>query len=96
DINYITSILQAKSVLYLDEIQAALLEYRNIDISLATISRTLQRLAIANKQVTREALERDELHRATWQAAYGDIPAEYCVWLDESSVDDRTNQRTRG
>lgn len=46
--------------------------------------------------MTSEAVERNELLRATWQAAYGDIPAEYCVWLDESSVDDRTNQRTRG
>ena len=34
--------------------------------------------------------------RATWQAEYGDIPAEYFVWLDESSVDDKTNQRTGG
>ena len=27
---------------------------------------------------------------------YGDIPAEYFVWLDELSVDDKTNQRTDG
>jgi|SRR5882762_7888780 len=31
-----------------------------------------------------------------WQAEYGDIPAEYFVWLDESSVDDRTDQRNQG
>jgi len=84
-----------RPVLYLDEIQTALLEVRNVDVCLATISRTLQRLAIANKQVAPEAVERNELLRATWQAAHGDIPAEYCVWLDESSVDDRTNQQTR-
>ena len=41
-------------------------------------------------------MERNELLRATWQAAYGEIPAEYFVWLDESSVDNRTNQRTSG
>jgi hypothetical protein len=29
--------------------------------------------------------------RATWQAEYGDIPAEYFVQLDELSVDDKTN-----
>ena len=28
----------------------------------------------------------------TWQAEYGNIPAEYFVWLDEASVDDQTNQ----
>ena len=96
DTNYISSILQARPVLYLDEVQTTLFENRGVDVCLATISRTLQRLALANKQVTREAVERNELLRATWQAAHGDIPAEYCVWLDESSVDDRTNQRTRG
>jgi transposase len=96
DTTYITSILQARPVLYLDEVQTALLEVRNVDVCLATISRTLQRLAITNKQVAPEAVERNELLRATWQAAYGDIPAEYCIWLDESSVDNRTNQRTRG
>jgi hypothetical protein len=29
-------------------------------------------------------------------AAYADIPAEYCVWLDEATIDDLTNQRTTG
>ena len=33
---------------------------------------------------------------ATSQAEYGDIPAEYFVWLDEASVDDQTNQRRDG
>lgn len=96
DTDYIRSLLQAQPILYLDEIQAALLEYRDVDVSLATLSRTMQRLALSNKQITSEAVERNELLRATWQAAYGDIPAEYCVWLDEWSVDDRTNQRLRG
>ncbi len=34
--------------------------------------------------------------RATWQAEYGDIPAEYYVWLDESSVDNLVHQRRSG
>lgn len=96
DTTYILSILQAQPALYIDEVQAALLEYRNVEVSLATLSRTLHRLALSNKKITSEAVERNDLLRATWQAEYGDIPADYCVWLDESSVDDRTNQRTRG
>ena len=36
--------------------------------------------------------ERNELLHATWQAEFEDIPAEYCVWLDEVSIDDRMNQ----
>jgi hypothetical protein len=46
--------------------------------------------------VSNAALERNELLRAIWQAEYGDIPAECFVWLDESSVDDKTNQRLSG
>jgi len=53
-------------------------------------------MALTKKKVANAALERNELLRATWQAAYADIPANYCVWLDEASVDDLTNQRTAG
>ena len=96
DINYIYSILEANPGLYVDEIQQRLFEARNIDVSIATISRALRRLAMSNKKVAREALERDEVLRATWLAEYGDIPPESYLWLDESSVDDRTNQRCNG
>lgn len=65
-------------------------------MSIATISRSLRRLNYTHKQVSREALERNELLRATWQAKYGDIPKEHFVWLDESSVDDQTNLRSMG
>lgn len=96
DIDYISSLIQANPVFYLDEIQDRLLQYRNVEVSLATVSRALHHLALTHKKISSEASERDELLRATWQAAYADIPAEYCVWLDESSVDNRTNQRKSG
>lgn len=96
DITYITSLLQANPTLYLDEIQERLLEARGVEPSLSTLSRVLQRLDITHKRVAKSALERDELVRATWQAEYGDIPAESFVWLDESSIDNRTAQRTEG
>jgi hypothetical protein len=69
---------------------------RGIHVSIATISRAVRSLALSHKRVSKAASERNELLRATWQAEYGDIPADYFVWLDESSVDDRTNQRTHG
>lgn len=96
DIEYISSLLLANPSLYLDELQEQLANARNVDASIATLSRTLRRITISNKSVSNKAAERNELLRATWQAEYGDIPAEYFVWLDESSVDDRTNQRIRG
>lgn len=49
-----------------------------------------------NKAITKTAAERDKLVRAMWVAAHGHIPKENIVWLDESSVDDHTNQRRRG
>jgi transposase len=96
DLNYISSLLAANPCLYLDELQDRLATVRDTHVSVATISRAVRSLALTHKHVATAAIERNELLRATWQAAYGDIPADYFVWLDESSVDDRTNQRTHG
>jgi len=96
DLNFLTSVISAKPKVFLDELQEELLAYRDVEVSIPTISRALQQWEISNKAVSSAALERNELLRATWQAEYGDIPAEYCVWLDEASVDDFTNQRKNG
>ena len=96
DVNYIYSLLTANPTLYLDELQDQLYAVRNIHVSIATICRALRRLAITHKTVSAAALERNELLRATWQAAHGDIPMESFVWMDEAAVDDHTNQRSRG
>ena len=37
-------------------------------------------------------LERDELAWATWVAEYRGVPMHTCIWLDELSIDDCTNQ----
>lgn len=96
DIEYILSLLADNPTIYLDEIQAKLAANREVDVSLASISRTLRRLALSHKSVAKEAAERDELLRATWIATHGNIPMDHFVWLDESSVDDITNQRQKG
>nr|GAT48928.1 transposase domain-containing protein [Mycena chlorophos] len=96
DINFMLSLLAANPSLYLDELQTQLFEVRGVDVALATISRSLQRVETSKKKVVSEAAERNERLRATWKATHGDIPLEYMVWLDESSVDDRTNHRTVG
>lgn len=96
DLAFIESILQANPALYLDEIQDRLLCQRGVDVSVATISRAIRRMAISWKKISIAAAERNELLRAAWQCKYGDIPKEYFVWIDESSVDDTTNQRRYG
>lgn len=77
DMKFITSLIDAQLKIYLDEIQAELLDRRNVLVSIPTLSRAARQLAITHKKVANEALERNELLRATWQAAYADIPAEY-------------------
>jgi transposase len=96
DINYLQSLLNANPSLYLDELQAQLAEVLDVEVSLATISRALRHLALTQKSLSKEALEKDELLRATWQAAYGDMPSNFFFWLDESGVDDMTNQWRNG
>lgn len=94
DLTYITSVLDANPSV--DELQEKLLMSCDVEMSIVTLSRTLRRMAVTNKKVSKMAMERNEVLRATWQAAYGDIPKEYFVWLDESGVDNRTNQRGDG
>jgi transposase len=92
DIHYIHSILEANPTLYVDEIQQQLFEVWDVEVSIVTVFHALRRLAITHKHIAKEASERDELVWVTWQAEYGDISREAFVWLDESSIDDRTNQ----
>ena len=96
NLDFISSLVSTDPTLYLDKIQQHLSNTRNAEVSIATLSRTLRRLNYSHKQILREAMERNELLHATWQAKYGDIPKEYFVWLDESSVDNVTNQRIAG
>jgi len=65
DLNFIDSILFAEPGLYLDEIQDKLRTSRDVEISISTLSRTLSRLHMTNKCIAKEAIERDELLRAT-------------------------------
>lgn len=96
DVQHIVSLLQTNPTLYLDELSDRLFTDRGVDVSMSTISRILDRLSISHKATANEAAERDELLRATWQAAHAEIPKEYCVWLDESGVDNLTNHRDSG
>ncbi|KAH9957722.1 hypothetical protein BGW80DRAFT_1126005, partial [Lactifluus volemus] len=96
DLQYIQSILEARPTMYLNEIQGKLFQNREIVVSLATLSRTLRRLSLSSKAVSKEALERDELLRATWLAENGVAKPEELVFLDEAGVDDHTGERTRG
>jgi hypothetical protein len=84
--------LDAQPTLYLDEIQTRLSNDQGVDVSLATVSHALRHLALANKNVVKEALEWDDILRATWMADVGLYEANQFVFLDEAGVDDHTGE----
>jgi transposase len=96
DLNYLEGILCAEPGLFLDELQEKLRTVRDIEVSIATLSRTLSRLAITRKSIAKEAAERNEHLRATWQIAMAQYDTRQLVFVDESGVDDQTNFRKNG
>lgn len=96
DLAYISALLRAQPTLYLDEIHERLWAVRDIDVSIATVSRTLARLAITNKRVSREAVERDLELRAIWESYIGKEDPNNMIWLDEAGADRQTLQRLNG
>ena len=88
----------AKPSLYLDELQFYVLDAREKLIPISTLSRTLRKLQISNKSITKEASEQNNTLRATWQASLAEYlgdPSVF-VFLDESSVNRFTGQQTNG
>ncbi|KAI0311170.1 hypothetical protein OF83DRAFT_1042045, partial [Amylostereum chailletii] len=72
---------------FLDEIQDRLDQQLGIHVSLATVSRAVCGLALTHKHISKEAMERNDVLRAQWDAQWGDLPYDCMVWLDESGVD---------
>ncbi|KAF5355376.1 hypothetical protein D9757_014591 [Collybiopsis confluens] len=79
---YVLSILKDNPTLYLDEIQDMMWYNQSVNISISTLSRNLREMAMSHKKISYQALQQSQLLRATWLAAYADIPMDYMVWLD--------------
>ena len=60
DLEYLSAILDANPGLYLDEIQDKLATVKNLHVSIATVTRALQKLDLTHKSTTRAAAQRDE------------------------------------
>lgn len=93
---YISSILAAQPTLFIDEIRDRLEAARGTSVSLSTLSRTITRVGLSHKKISQEALERNDLLRASWQVRMGKYTSDQLVFIDESAVDDHTNQRAYG
>ncbi|KAF8625708.1 hypothetical protein AX17_006784 [Amanita inopinata Kibby_2008] len=91
-LGYISGLIDACPKIYLDEIQEELAINCGVIVSLASVSWALHCQALSHKNVLHAALEKNEELQLAWIAEHGDIPKEYFIWVDESSVDDCTNQ----
>lgn len=98
DISFIRSLIHCNGMLYLDEIQALLLERRNTSVSIPTLSRTLRRIQYTKKRVSARAIERNEVDRAVYMNTIAEIAPdpEMLMFTDESAKDERTSARRTG
>lgn len=97
DLSFLHEVTSTRPSIYLDELQYKLAAVRGVQVSLATISRTLARMGLTWKALSREANERNEDVRLLWEldmAQYMD--PEMFVFLDESAVDNNTVRRASG
>lgn len=82
--------------IYLDEIHEQLYELHDRDVSLATVWRTLRRLGITSKKLSRAAAERCAHARRAFAFEIGAEPPERIVAADESAVNLLTSYRENG
>jgi transposase len=83
--------------LFLEEIAEWLALYHDQPIHTSALHRTLRDLGLTYKALRIAAAERDEVAVAEWLLMVTtNYTAEQCIWLDESSKDDRTLARHFG
>ncbi|KAF9034957.1 hypothetical protein BDP27DRAFT_1176385, partial [Rhodocollybia butyracea] len=98
DEQYISSLIDHRPTIYLDEIQDALLSARWIHVSIPTLFRALQRLGLTRKVVDARAFERDEAMRHHYLLEIARIAPrpDMLVFIDETARNQRTSQRKYG
>lgn len=93
DVEFLLGTIQKAPDLYLDELQEMLAQSCGVEVSCATVWRTLQRAGFTMKKITRVAAERSSQKRLEYLARIGQYDASQLVFVDESSVDRRTTYR---
>ena len=98
DIKFIASLVGRRHTIYLNEIQTELYEHREISISVPTLCRTLQHLALTRKVVSAHALEQDDLCCSAFMNLIADeVPdSRMIMFIDEAARNWRTSQWSRG
>ncbi|KAJ6516553.1 hypothetical protein C8R47DRAFT_954146, partial [Mycena vitilis] len=85
-VDMMLGLLEHSPDMYLDEIQDQLSVLHGLDVSLSTITRTLRRLGMTSKKLSKPAAERCDESRRIFAFEVGQYPAEYLVTADEAAV----------
>ncbi|KAI0313042.1 hypothetical protein OF83DRAFT_1035350, partial [Amylostereum chailletii] len=82
---WISAYIKMRPTAFLDELQGRLRAARRVDVSLATLARTLRQMDLPRKRLSKAAAEWDEELRVLWEidmAEYND--PNLFVFIDES------------
>jgi transposase len=90
DSDYIVRPAKHKPTLFLAEYRGRLDQYRNLPASLSTLHRTFRRTRTSLKQVQKMAFERSAIKRAGYSGRISIYPADYLIFIDETSKYERT------
>ncbi|KAF7372044.1 Tc1-mariner class transposase [Mycena venus] len=84
--------------MYLDELQEKMLTQRGVDVSIATLLRTLRRLHFSRKCVSPRALQRNDTLRSAYWIRIADLVPDpnMLMFIDEAAKNDHTTTRQKG
>lgn len=88
--------LDGRPSAYLEEMQQFLYDYFDIECSLPTVWRALQKLHFSRKLATKRAREQSEPLRRVFRARMTQYKAEQIIAIDESACNERTGDRKYG
>jgi hypothetical protein len=98
DLKLIVALLRRRHCIYLDELQANILNIRGISLSQTSLMRTLHLLQYSRKHVSTRALERNDLMRSAFMNRIADeVPnPDMLIFTDEAARNRRASERTKG
>ncbi|KAE9386733.1 hypothetical protein BT96DRAFT_779583, partial [Gymnopus androsaceus JB14] len=98
NISYLSSLLDLRPCIYLDEIQAELERARRIHVSLQVLVRALRKLDLMRKTISVHALERNELERSHYMLRIAKLvpQPDMLMFIDEAARNAKTSVRKYG
>ena len=93
---YVVGLVLDNPAMYLSEIRQEIHDVLNIDVSVSTICRLLQRYGITRKKIVQVAIQRCDALRGAFRAQCYMLNPNMFVWADETGTDRRDSIRKYG